>query len=170
MAMATKRTRTPAAPFEPATFLGHPLAEQVKASAQDIWLAGLGALAKAQEEGERMFSTLVEDGVRMQRTTQTVAQEKLDELTARMAYVGQRVGATSAQTAPAWDRLETIFEERVAKAMAALGMPTAQEVRALHLRVDELTRQVDALTRATRHDEAAAAAPSSPRRPRASKA
>ncbi len=168
--MATKRTRSALTPFDPAAFLDHPLAEQVKASAQDIWLAGLGALAKAQEEGGRVFATLVEDGVRMQRTTQTVAQEKLDELTARVADVGQRVGAASSQAAPAWDRLETIFEERVAKAMAALGTPTAQEVRALHLRIDELSRQVEALTRATQHDAAAASAPTAPRRARAPKA
>ena len=167
--MATKRTRNAASPFDPSAFLDHPLTEQVKASAQDIWLAGLGALAKAQEEGGRVFSTLVEDGVRMQRTTQTVAQEKLDELTSRVAAVGQRVGSASAQAAPAWDRLETIFEERVAKAMAALGMPTAQEVRALHLRIDELTQQVESLTRAAKHEDTAAPT-SAPKRTRAPKA
>lgn len=168
--MATKRTRSAATPFDPSAFLDHPLAEQVKASAQDIWLAGLGALAKAQEEGGKVFATLVEDGVRMQRTTQTVAQEKLDELTARMADVGQRVGSASAQAAPAWDRLETIFEERVAKALAALGMPTAQEVRALHARIEELSRQVEALTQAAQSDDTAEVAPPAPRRARAPKA
>jgi len=99
-----------------------------------------------------------------------VAQEKLDELAARVADVGQRVGAASVQAAPAWDRIETIFEERVAKAMAALGMPTAQEVRALHLRIDELSRQIEALTQAAQRDDTAASAPTAPRRVRKPKA
>ena len=41
-----------------------------------------------------------------------------------------------------WDKLENIFEERVAKALNKMGMPTAKEVQALAKRVDELSAQL----------------------------
>ena len=38
------------------------LSSAVKDSAQQIWLAGLGAFAKAQEEGSKVFDALVKEG------------------------------------------------------------------------------------------------------------
>src|SRR4051812_626481 len=55
------------------------LADTVKESAQQIWLAGLGAFSKAQEEGGRVFEALVKEGVGLQRKTQSVAEGKLSE-------------------------------------------------------------------------------------------
>jgi hypothetical protein len=48
----------------------------VKDSAQQIWLAGLGAFAKAQEEGTKVFEALVKEGIGMQRKSQAAAEEK----------------------------------------------------------------------------------------------
>ncbi|MFS2137855.1 phasin family protein [Duganella sp. Dugasp56] len=39
-----------------------------------------------------------------------------------------------------------LFEERVLRALSSIGVPTAKEVEALSLRIDELTKQVAALT------------------------
>ena len=44
-----------------------PLAGAIKDSAQQIWLAGLGAFSKAQEEGGKVFDTLVKEGLTIQR-------------------------------------------------------------------------------------------------------
>jgi poly(hydroxyalkanoate) granule-associated protein len=126
------------------------LAGHVKDSAQQIWLAGLGAFSKAQEEGGRVFEALVQEGVTLQRKTQTVAEEKLstvsERVSARMAEVGQKVGEVSAKATGQWDRLETVFEQRVAKALAHLGVPHASEVRALTEQVEQLRMQLAALT------------------------
>ncbi len=43
-------------------------------------------------------------------------------------------------------KLESIFEERVAKALHSLGVPSAEEVSALRARVDELTAAVNKLS------------------------
>ena len=72
--MATKKSF----PFGPEDMASGavPLSDAVKESAQQIWLAGLGAFSKAQAEGGKVFEALVKEGVNMQRKTQTVAEEK----------------------------------------------------------------------------------------------
>ena len=118
---------------------GAQLAQSVKDSAQQIWLAGLGAFSKAQAEGGKVFETLVKDGVGLQRKTQAAAEEKISEATSKMTSMASDI--TSKATGR-WDKLETIFEDRVAKAMHKMGMPTAKEVQALAKRVDELSAQL----------------------------
>ncbi|HEX6829199.1 MAG TPA: phasin family protein, partial [Burkholderiales bacterium] len=61
------------------------LVRQVKESGHEIWLAGLGAFSKAQEEGGKVFEALVKEGVTLQKRTQAAAEEKLSEATTRMA-------------------------------------------------------------------------------------
>jgi poly(hydroxyalkanoate) granule-associated protein len=111
----------------------------VKESAQQIWLAGLGAFSKAQEEGGKASESLVKEGVALQRNTQTAAQEKLSEATSRMASMA---GDISSKASGQWDKLETIFEDRVAKAMKKLGVPSANDVDALAARIEDLQRSV----------------------------
>lgn len=118
---------------------GAQLAQSVKDSAQQIWLAGLGAFSKAQAEGGKVFETLVKDGLGLQRKTQAAAEEKISEATSKMTDMAS--GITSKATGQ-WDKLETIFEDRVAKALNKLGVPSAKDVQALIQRVDELSKQI----------------------------
>lgn len=121
------------------------LAGSVKESAQQIWLAGMGAFSKAQEEGSRVFEALVKEGVSLQRKTQSVAEERLGEVTGRMSSMAGDVGAKAGQQ---WDRLESIFEQRVSKSLTKLGVPSAQDVACLVARVDALSAQVAKLGKA----------------------
>ena len=118
---------------------GAPLAGAIKESAQQIWLAGLGAFSKAQEEGGKVFDTLVKEGLSIQRKTQSVAEEKISEATNRMATMASDI---SSKASGQWDKLEGIFEERVARALNKLGVPSSRDVEALIARVDELNRLV----------------------------
>ena len=120
---------------------GH-LAKAVKESAQQIWLAGLGAFAKAQEEGQKVFNVLVKEGTSIQKRTMKMSEEKIDEVTSKVAQVA---GDVQKQASGTWDKLETVFEQRVERAMARLGVPTQKEVSTLKKRVDELTVQVKRL-------------------------
>ena len=119
-------------------------AEKVRESAQQIWLAGLGAFAKAQQEGSKVFEALVQDGVNLQRKTQAVAQERMAEATERITEMADGLSSKAGQQ---WGRLEGIFEERVARAMSALGAPSASELQALSERVQTLEQQVRALSK-----------------------
>ena len=118
---------------------GPHLSNAVKDSAQQIWLAGLGAFSKAQEEGSKVFDTLVKEGLAIQRKTQAAAEEKLNEAASRMSDMASDIQSKAGNR---WDKLENIFEERVAKALGKLGVPSARDVSALAERVDLLDQHV----------------------------
>lgn len=123
----------------PASLLDSQFAATVKDSAQQIWLAGLGAFSKAQEEGGKVFEALVKEGVTLQKKTQSVAEGKLNEMASKMTGMAGEVTTKAGQH---WDKLESIFEERTAKALAKLGVPNAKDVEALNKRIDELSAQL----------------------------
>ena len=137
--MADKQAASAAGLFDSA------LAGTVKESAQQIWLAGLGAFSKAQAEGGKVFEALVKEGTSLQRKTQSVAEEKISEVTSRMSNMAGDVTAKAGQQ---WDKLESIFEERVSKALGKLGVPASKDVDTLVERIDTLSAQVAKLSKA----------------------
>jgi poly(hydroxyalkanoate) granule-associated protein len=120
-----------------------PLSGAIKDSAQQIWLAGLGAFSKAQEEGGKVFETLVKEGLSIQRKTQSVAEDRINEATSRVSHMANDI---SSKAQGQWDKLENIFEERVAKALGKLGVPAARDVEALVARIDELAQLVQEMS------------------------
>jgi poly(hydroxyalkanoate) granule-associated protein len=120
------------------------LAQSVKDSAQQIWLAGMGAFSKAQEEGGKVFETLVKEGMSLQKKTTGIAEEKISEVTGKMSAMAGTVTSKAGQN---WDKLEAIFEQRTAKAMSKLGVPTAKDVAALSQRVEQLAAAVAKLSK-----------------------
>ena len=158
--MAEKKATSAAGVFDSA------LAGAVKESAQQIWLAGMGAFSKAQAEGGKVFESLVKEGTSLQRKTQAVAEEKIGEMTNKMSTMAGDVQAKAGQH---WDKLESIFEERTAKALGKLGVPSAKDVAALVKRIDELSAQVAKLSKGA-PAATKAAAKKSPAKPAAKRA
>ena len=74
----------------PAGLLDNALAQSIKESAQQIWLAGMGAFAKAQAEGTQGFDKLIKDGINLQKKTQGAAEDKISEVTGKMTRDGRR--------------------------------------------------------------------------------
>jgi poly(hydroxyalkanoate) granule-associated protein len=105
----------------------------------------MGAFANAQEGRLKVFEALIKEGTSLQRKTQSAAEEKIGEVTDRMSAMAGDVTAKAGQH---WDKLESIFEQRTAKAMNKLGVPTAKDVDALIKRVDELAAAVARLSKA----------------------
>ena len=136
--MADKQTASHGRLFDSA------LAGQVKASAQQIWLAGMGAFSRAQAEGTKVFETLVKEGSSLQKKTQSAAEDKISEVGSKMSSMAGDVQARAGQH---WDKLEGIFEERTAKALGKLGVPSAKDVDALMARIDELSAKVSKLSK-----------------------
>ena len=133
--MAEKQSASPAGLLD-----GH-LAKTVKDSAQQIWLAGLGAFAKAQGEGGKVFDTLMREGASLQRKTQSAAGDKLGDVAGKMSAMAGEVGSKANAH---WDKLESIFEERTARALSKLGVPSAKALSALVDRVAALEAQLAA--------------------------
>jgi len=119
------------------------LAAAIKDSAQQIWLAGLGAYAKAQEEGQKVFNALVKEGNSIQKRTMRITEDKMNEVTNK---VGKFAGGLQKQANGTWDKLETVFEERVERALTRLGVPTNKEIGELTRRVEQLTASVQKLS------------------------
>ena len=136
--MVTKTHKSGAAKAGSAT-AASPLSGAIKDSAQQIWLAGLGAFSKAQAEGGKAFETLVKEGLSIQRKSQAVAEERINEATQRMSSMANDIGSKAAGQ---WDKLENIFEDRVAKALNKLGVPSARDIEVLIGRIDALSAAV----------------------------
>jgi len=120
-------------------------------SAREIWLAGLGAFSVAQEEsgkmieqGNKLFEKLVSEGVKLEKKTRNVAGSAVDDI---QAEVESKVGAVRQQAVDNWDKLENIFENRVARVLGQLGVPTADEVNKLSARVQTLSKKVTAMSK-----------------------
>ena len=118
------------------------LSGSVKDSAQQIWQAGLGAFNKAQVEGTKAFEALVKEGVSFQRKTQSAAEEKINVATHKMTSMANDI---SSKASGQWDKLENIFEDRVAKALNKLGVPSAKDIDALIARINVLNASVQKL-------------------------
>ena len=145
--MADKQSTSSARVFDSA------IAGQVKDSAQQIWLAGMGAFSRAQAEGTKVFEALVKEGASLQKKTQSAAEDKISEVTSKMSNMAGDVQAKAGQH---WDKLETIFEDRTAKALNKLGVPSAKDVDALMARIDELSAKVAKLSKSAAAKTAAA--------------
>jgi poly(hydroxyalkanoate) granule-associated protein len=119
------------------------MAGAVRASAQQIWQKGLGAFAKAQEEGGKVLSKLVTEGSSLQQRTKKMAEDKVSEVTGTVTKVADGV---SKQASGSWDKLEQVFEDRVARALGTIGVPTQKDIQTLTKRVEQLAKAVAELS------------------------
>jgi len=110
-------------------------------SAQQIWQAGLGALARAQSGAPRVFEELMREGSKLQGGALDAAQKAvMHAFRGAQQDVNRRVETVREQAGETWDNLEKIFQARVQRALAQLGVPSAEEFAALERRVDALSR------------------------------
>jgi poly(hydroxyalkanoate) granule-associated protein len=127
----------------PAGLLDNPIAAAVKEQAEHIWLAGMGAFSKAQAGGSKAFEQLMKQGTTLQQKTQGLAEERISAVTSKMTAVAGGVGEKAGAS---WDKLESIFEARVEKALNKMGVPSRKDINALIKRIDELSSKVSVKT------------------------
>jgi len=121
------------------------LAQAVLDSSHQIWLAGLGAFAKAQQGGTKVFQGLVKQGESLEAKTRDVAAQTAKAARGAAEAKAKEMQAMAGGT---WDKLEQVFENRVARALGRLGVYSASDVKRLTDRVDELSEAVNALLKA----------------------
>ena len=138
---------------------------------QQVWLAGMGAIAKAQKEGPSAFTDAVAEGLKLLDKSRSNAEQAIrDAFEAAQESVQTRFGSARDQATETWDNLEALFQSRVQKALNQMGVPSAEEIRILTRRVAELNESVQALSAKQAHAKRAAAkraAPKAARKPRA---
>jgi poly(hydroxyalkanoate) granule-associated protein len=141
------------------------LSQGVLDSSHKIWLAGLGAFSRAQREGAKVFESLVKQGEELQSKTKRAATETAAAARGAAAAKAKEMQQMAGGT---WDKLEQVFEDRVARALSKLGVYTQNDVQRLAARVDELADAVNALIKAS-GGKPATPAKAAPRKPRATK-
>lgn len=116
---------------------------QLLQNVQQVWLAGMGAIARAQKDGPSAFTDAVLEGLRLLNQSRSTAQRMVrDAFETAQVTLQSRMGGARGQAQETWDNLETLFQSRVQRAMHQLGVPTAEEIRVLTRRVAELNENV----------------------------
>ncbi len=114
------------------------LSRKIKDSARQIWLAGLGAYTKAEEDAGRFFDKLVKEGEEIEMKTRDAVEKQFKAV--EDTVVGVKSKATGT-----WDKLENVFDQRVSQALHRLNIPTKAELDALSEKVEELSRALEEL-------------------------
>jgi poly(hydroxyalkanoate) granule-associated protein len=112
----------------------------VRESAHLIWLAGLGAFAKVSSEGGKLFDALVREGEKVEERTRETAGDALEAAREQTDEARGRMVET-------WDKVEQIFEDRLARVLGQLGVPDHDDLRELTQRMDALQAHIDELRR-----------------------
>ena len=115
------------------------MSRSIVESAQQIWMAGVGAFTRAQGEGSKLFEALVKEGMTIEKTTRQLATGRVDAV---RDAVEDRVGVVRERAVDTWDRLETVFETRVQRALNRLGVPGREDLTELNARVNELNAEL----------------------------
>ncbi len=132
------------------------LSKRLGESAQQVWLAGVGAFGRAQAEGGKLFETLVKEGLTLEQSTRKLAGGGVDAV---RDVVENRVGQARERAADTWDRLEKVFEDRVQRALRRLEVPSREDLGTLVDRVDALNAELRNLGSGRRARQAPAKAP-----------
>ena len=115
------------------------LSKTLSESAQQIWLAGVGAFSRAQAEGGKLFEALVKEGMTLEQTARKIAGGRADVV---REAVESRVGQARGRAVDTWDKLEKVFEDRVQRALVKLGVPNRDDLNGLAVRVDILNAEL----------------------------
>lgn len=115
------------------------LSKRLSESAQQVWLAGVGAFGRAQAEGGKLFEALVKEGLSLEQLTRKVATGRADAV---RDVVETKVSQARERASDTWDRLEKVFEDRVQRALRHLEVPSRDDLGALIDRVDALNAEL----------------------------
>lgn len=112
------------------------LSNKIKDSARQIWLAGLGAYNKAEEDAGKIFDKLVKEGEEIEHMTRGVVEKRIKVVEDTVEGVKEKANGTIG-------KLESVFDQRVSKALQKMGIPTRAEIKELEAQIAALKKQLD---------------------------
>lgn len=115
---------------------------KVEEYSRKIWLAGLGVYSKIDTDGTSLFDSLVKEGEKAEKLT------KAGEPKAAKSSARSKVDDVKELALGKWGELEEAFDKRLSSAISRLGVPSRDEVKALHAKVEALTQHIEKLTAA----------------------
>lgn len=117
--------------------------KNLNGQAREVWLAGLGAFARVQEEGQKTFEKLVKEGEKFEKKTRKVADETISDV---RGNVESRFSTVKKTATDNWDKLEKVFEQRVSKVLTGLGVPSREDINELAAQIEKLSKEVNKLS------------------------
>ncbi len=127
------------------------LFDDVKGYARKIYLAGLGAYAKAGAEGVEYFKELVKAGEGVESKGKKLVDEQVEAANSQIESVKQSVNSNvtsvKGKVEVQLDKIEKAFDTRVASALNRIGIPSKQDVEALSAKLDELSALLEHVAR-----------------------
>ena len=121
---------------------GNQLSEKIKESARQIWLAGLGAYNKAEEDTGKIFEKLVKEGEEIENLTRGVVEKKFKAVEDKVEDVKEKVEDVREKASGTFGKLESVFDQRVSSALVRLGIPTKSRITELEARIEELETEL----------------------------
>ena len=118
------------------------LREELSQSVHKVWLAGLGALSTAGEEGTKLFKNLVEKGEAYEKRSRERLDDVASEVKAKVEGAADKARGSAEST---WDKVESKVDQSVSDALGRFGVPSRDEIATLTKRVEELTAVVEKL-------------------------
>ncbi len=122
-----------------------------KVYARKIWLAGLGAYAKAGQEGSEYFKDLVKSGEGVEKQGKKLVNQQVDAANSQIdsvkSTVTSNVSSVKGKFEVQLDKIEKAFDSRVASALNRLGIPSKQDVEVLSAKLDQLSALLDHVAR-----------------------
>ena len=110
---------------------------------KQIWLAGLGAFSRAEEEGNKLFDSLVEVGQELESRTVDATDHAVNK-------VADKTRESVTETK---DKVEKLLDHGVNHSLNRIGLVTAKDLQhletlilQLHTKVDDLVEENKRLT------------------------
>jgi poly(hydroxyalkanoate) granule-associated protein len=119
---------------------------EVEKYSRQIWLAGLGAYSKVSKDGEKLFDGLVTDGEKAEKLAKAEVTKQVGVVKTSVGSAKSKVEEVKEKALGKWSELEDAFDKRLNSAISRLGVPSRNEVKALHSKVEVLTKQIEKLT------------------------
>ena len=153
---------------KPTTKENHSWVGKVEEYSRKIWLAGLGVYSKIDTDGSKLFDTLVKDGEKAEKLAKDAGHKVAEGVKASTSSARSRVEDVKDLALEKWSEFEEAFDKRLNSAITRLGVPSREEVKALHAKVETLTKHIEKLTAAAvkvTATKAAAASKPAPAKP-----
>jgi len=122
--------------------------KQMKESASKVWLAGLGAVAMAEEEGGKLFQGLVAKGKEFEEEGRERIEQAVERVEKLAGTAKKKVESATSEVrgraVELFGVVEDEWDERMARTLKRVGVPSRDEIARLTRRIEDLTKLVEA--------------------------
>lgn len=119
--------------------------KNVTETARQIWLAGLGALATAKDEGVKVYDSLIEKGTEFEKKGKKEIESIVDSVKTMAKETENNVTLKVTET----------LDDTVKRVLERFDIPSRDEVKTLIKKVETLAKKVEDLTKKAPADKAA---------------